>query len=262
MRLYGLFDNVPFVAIFAISVVIAWLSFEGGFWMGLRRNQRQDHEQEVVVRSEVGAILGLVTFILALTFWIATFHFDSVRQAKLNEANAIRTTFLRADLLPEPHRTEIQNLLREYVNVRLDAARSGNLEYAISRSEELQRLLWSQAVAATSKVSSPIFGGYFIQSLNEVIALHSRRLTVGVEFRIPSGIWIVLFVIMSLAILAIGCHAGLTRARRPLVVIAFVVIFSTVMTLIADLDSPRRGALKVSQKALVDLQNMMNAPNH
>jgi hypothetical protein len=105
----------------------------------------------------------------------------------------------------------------------------------------------------------------FIQSLNDVIALHTRRLIVGAEFRIPSAIWIVLYVITSLAILAIGCHAGLTRARRPLVVTAFVLIFSVVITLIADLDNPRSGALKVGQQVMSDLmsdlQSEMSAQN-
>jgi len=261
MQLYGLFDYLPFWAIFLITVAVAWLSFEGGFRIGRRRSMRRDHEEEVVVRSEVAAMLGLVTFILALMFWIAASHFDYVRQARLNEANAIRTVYLRADLLPEPHRTEIRNLLREYVDVRLDAARTGKFDLAILRSEELHNLLWSQAVAASGKVSSPIFGGYFIQSLNDVIALHTRRLIVGTEFRIPSAIWIVLYVITSLAVMAIGCHAGLTGTRRPLVVTAFVLIFSVVITLIADLDNPRRGVLRVSQQALSDLQRAMRAQN-
>jgi len=260
MRLYGLLDVLPFWALFAITVMIAWLSFEGGFRTGRWRGQRQDHEKEVVVRSEVGVMLSLVTFILAITFWIAATHFDAVRQALLSEANAIKATYLRADLLPEPHRTEIRNLLRDYVDVRLEAARTGKIDQAIARSEELHSRIWSQAVAAREKTSSPIFAGYFIQSLNEVIALHTRRLTVGQEFRIPTTIWIVLYVIMTLAVVAIGFHAGLTRARRPLVIAAFVLIFSVVMTVIADLDSPRRGALKVSQQALTDQRRTMNAP--
>jgi hypothetical protein len=135
MQLYGLFDNLPSLAIFAITVAVAWLSFEGGFRIGRRRSMRRYHEEEVVVRSEVAAMLGLVTFILAPMFWIAASHFDSVRQAKLNEANAIRTDYLRADLLPEPYRTEIRNLLREYVDVRLEAARTGKFDLAIPWSE-------------------------------------------------------------------------------------------------------------------------------
>ena len=96
-------------------------------------------EQEVVVRSMVGGMLGLLTFILAFTFWIAATHFDAARQSILSQANAIRTAYLRADLLPEPHRTEIRNLLREYVDIRLEAYRSGNFEPVIPRSRRASR---------------------------------------------------------------------------------------------------------------------------
>ena len=261
MRVYGLFDNIPLWALFVITVVIACLSFEVGFRTGRWRSQRQDHEQEVVVRSEVGAMLGMVTFILAVTFWIASAHFDASRQSLLNQANTIRTAYLRADFLPEPYRTEIRNLLREYVDIRLEANRSGKIDYAIARSEELHKLLWAQAIAVRDKTSSPIFAGYLIQSLNELIALHTRRVTIRNEFRIPDTIWIVVYVIMTLAVFAVGCHAGLTRARRPLVASAFVLIISVVMTLIADLDSPRRGSLRVSVETLVDLRRTMNTTN-
>jgi hypothetical protein len=261
MRLYGLFDDLPLWALLVITAMIASLSFESGFRIGRWRSRRHDHEQEVVVRSEVGAMLGLVTFILAVTFWIATAHFDAARQSLLNQANAIKTAYLRADLLPEPHRTEIRNFLREYVDIRLEAVRSGNINPAIARSEELHDLLWSQAIAAREKASSQILAGYFIQSLNEVISLHTRRMIIREEFRIPDTIWIVVYVIMTLAVLAIGCHAGLTGARRPIVVTAFVLIISVVLTLIADLDSPRRGSLRVSQQAMVNVRRTMNDTN-
>jgi Flp pilus assembly pilin Flp len=262
MQLYGLFDKLPPVLILSATVALAALSFEGGFRVGRWRSRRQNHEQEVAARVEVGVLLGLVSFILAVTFWVATTHFDAVRQAKLSEANAIRTTYLRADLLPEPYSSDARHLLREYVDIRLGAFRTGQFEQAISRSEELHNQLWSLASAAKDKVSSPIFAGYFIQSLNDMIALHTRRVVVGMEFRIPSAILIAIYVIMSLAAASIGCHAGLTGASRPLVSLAFILISSAVILLIADLDNPRRGALKVSQQVMEDLRRTMNTTNH
>src|SRR5262245_41901246 len=128
-------------------------------------------------------------------------------------------------------------------------------------NRRLRGRLWSQAIAAREKASSPIFTGYFIQSLNDLIALHVRRLTIGREFRIPTTIWIVLFVIMPLAAASVGCHGGLTGESRPLVAVAFVLTISVVMTLIADLDTPRKGTLRVSQQALADVRRMMNDTN-
>src|SRR5215470_1095072 len=226
MGLYSLNNGVPMLVLFVTTVVVVSLSYDGGFRAGRWRSRRPDREKEVVVRSLVGTMLGLLTFILAFTFWLAATHFDGARQALLNEANAIRTAYLRADLLPEPQRAEIRNLLREYVDVRLEGARSGKIEEAIARSEELHAQLWSQAIAAREKTSSPILMGYFIQSLNDVIALHARRLVVGREFLIPNTIWIVLLVVLPLASASVGCHGGLTGTSRPLVAVAFVLIVS------------------------------------
>jgi hypothetical protein len=258
MKLYGLIDILPFWGLLIFTGVLILLSYEAGFRAGKRRRQRVGHEPEVVVRSLVVSMSSLLTFLLAFTFWLAATHFDAVRQAKINEANAIRTVYLRADLLPEPSRAEIRDLLRQYVDIRLQAVQTGNFERVIHRSEELQNRLWSLAVAAREKTSSPIFGGYFIQSLNEMIALHTRRLVVGLDYRIPDAIWVVLYLITILAAGSIGCHAGLNGTKRPLVAPAFIFIFSVVMVMIADLDRPSSGMLRVSQQILIDLRRSMD----
>ena len=129
MRLYGLLDDLPLWGLFAAHGGGRLLSFESRF------PGRQVEESPVGTRSRrwwfarmVGAMLGLVTFILAFTFWIAAAHFEPRRQSILNEANAIRTAYLRADLLPEPHRAEIRNLLREYVDIRLEGRSVGEYQ--------------------------------------------------------------------------------------------------------------------------------------
>jgi hypothetical protein len=262
MRLYGLIDAFPLVAVFAITVTLAWLSLEAGFQVGRWRGRRPDHELEAVVRTEVMVMAGLVSFILAFTFWIAASHFDAARQAVLTETNTIRTTFLRADFLPEPYRTEIQNMLRDYVDVRLEAIRTGKHDQATPQFEEFHKQLWSRAVVAREKATSPVFAGQFTQSLNEMIALLTRRTMVRLEFRIPDAIWIMLYVILMIAAGSIGCHAGLTGRRRPLVAISFALIFSVVILFIADLDNPRRGSLMVRKQSLEDLRSIMGDANH
>jgi hypothetical protein len=196
---------------------------------------------------------------VAFTFGVAASHFDARRQALYDEVNAIRTAYMRADLLQEPQRTEIRNLLREYVDVRLEGRRSGKIEEAITRSEELQDQLWSQAVAAKENTLNTAFIGNFIQSLNEVITTHSRRVTTGLEARIPDIIWFVIYAITMLASASIGYHAGLTRSRRAPVAPALILAFSVVILLIADLDRPLSGYLEVDQQAMIDLRNKMNA---
>jgi hypothetical protein len=166
---------------------------------------------------------------------------------------------MRADLLQEPNRAEIRNILREYVDVRLEGVRSGKIEQANARSEELHNQLWLQAATSKAKASTSDSAEQFIQPLNEIVSLHTRRVIVGLEFRIPNIIWIVLYAITALAAASIGYHSGLTGSRRPPVALGVILAFSAVIFLIEDLDRPENGFLEVSQRALADLQMKMNA---
>jgi len=246
--------------LFVVMVIIVLLSFEGGFRVGAWKKRWPKQEQEVVARTMAGAMLGLLALMLAFTFGMAISRFDVRRQALVDETNAIRTTYLRANLLPEPQRAEIRRLLREYVELRLEAHQSRQFERAHELGEEWHARLWSEAIAAEEKTSSPVSAGHFIQSLNEMIGLSTKRIMIGFWFRIPDIIWIVLCVITALAVASIGYHAGLTGTSRSFVVLAFAVVFSAVMVLIVDIDRPPRWMLKASQDAFIDLRNMMAAP--
>jgi hypothetical protein len=114
----------------------------------------KEEEKEAPVGSMVGATLGLLAFMLAFTFGMAENRFEDRRQVVLSEANAIGTAYLRAAMLPEPMRTDSRNLLREYVDVRLEGTRPGKTEQSISKSEELHERLWLEAVAAPEKEPS------------------------------------------------------------------------------------------------------------
>jgi hypothetical protein len=160
-------------------------------------------------------------------------------------------------MLPEPMRTESQKLLREYVDVRLEAVKQpGKLEQALARSEQLHNQLWSQAVAATEKERSPITSIY-VESLNEVIDLHATRI-MALRARVPAVIWIVLYLLGFLSMVLMGYQTGLAKSRRSLAAVALIFGFSLVLYLIADLDRPGQGSLQVSQQSMIDLRKSMN----
>ena len=257
MEAGGLLDPIPLVGLFPITVVVVFLSLEVGYRVARYRRRRSEEEKETTVGAMVGATLGLLAFMLAFTFSLAASRFDDRRQVVLEESNAIGTTYLRAATLPEPIRTDTRNLLREYVDVRLEAARAGNVAEAIPRSEELLNSLWSRAVTATEQDRSPVTA-LFVQSLNDVIDLHSKRVMVAVRSRVPAAIWIVLYSLAILAMAAMGYQEGLTSTRRSVAVLALVLGFSAVLVLIADLDRPGQGMLRVSQQSMVDLQNSIS----
>jgi hypothetical protein len=107
-------------------------------------------------------------------------------------------------------------------------------------------------VAIGDKNPNSIIVGLFVQSLNEVIDLHAKRVQAGLRSRIPGAIWVGLFAVAALSLAAMGYQAGLVGTRRSLAVPAMAIAFSVVIELIADLDRPKEGVLKVSQGALLD----------
>lgn len=253
----GLLDPFPLWTILPITVGLALMSVELGYRFA-RNRQQQAQEEKAQLGSMVGSTLGLLAFMLAFTFGLAGSRFEARRQIVLSEANAIGTTYLRTAIIPEPMRTEARNLLREYVDVRLEGVQQpGKLKQSITKSEELHNRLWSQAVAASEKERSPMTS-LFVQSLNQVIDLHASRIMAGLQSRVPAVIWIVLYLLGFLAMVLLGYQAGLANSKRSLAVVALISGFSLVLVLIADLDRPGQGMLQVSQQAMIDLRRSMN----
>lgn len=259
MEFRGLLDFLPLWGLFAATVAVVFLAVECGYRVGKFRRQGSEPEKESPVGAMVGATLGLLAFMLAFTFGLAASRFDDRRQIVVEEANAIGTCYLRAEMLAEPQRSEIRKQLHDYVDVRLEAIDVEKLQQAIAKSSELHNQLWSLAVAVAQQDTHSIVTGLFIESLNEVIDLHSKRLMVAVRNRIPGTIWLTLYLVAVLAMAEIGYHEGLTSTRRSLAAPALVLTFSMVMSLIADLDRPQEGLLRVSQQAMLDLQNSFNS---
>jgi hypothetical protein len=255
MGMQGPLDFMPLWALLLGVFVLVLLAVEGGYRLG-KAARRADESRDSPLGEMIAATLGLLAFLLAFTFSLAASRYDSRRQLLLDEANAIGTTWLRAGLLPEGG-DEIRALLRQYTDIRLQAPRSRRLQDSIRRSEELQTLLWERAAPIARRNENPVMVGLFIQSLNELIDLHAKRLTASVRSRIPLSIWGALYSVTVLSFAALGYHAGLVRARRSLAIVPVAFTFAVVIGLIADLDRPQEGTLTVGQEPLIELRKSM-----
>jgi hypothetical protein len=244
--------------VFLVLFVIFAVALEIGFRLAAIRNANEDpdlHEQAVGVRDGVVVLLSLL---LGFTLAMALPRFDQRKELIVDEANAIGTTDLRAQMLPEPARTVSLELLREYVGARIDFSEHGadpeKLRGAIERTHQIQASLWQLAVDVAAKNPSPITATY-IASLNEMIDLDSKR-TAAIENRVPVPIWIMLFLMGLLACLSFGFSL---RRRFILSMVVAPLMISIVMALIADLDTPARGFIRVSQESMHRLQSDVNS---
>jgi hypothetical protein len=252
-------EDLPLWGLLLVAAMLLGLALEIGYRSGRWRHAQAPGEKEQPVGAMVASILGLLALVLAFTFSLAASRFDARRQTLLAEANAIGTTYLRSRLLPEPQRSEIARLLREYVEVRIRAINEGNLDEALARSEVLHELIWLQTTGVAEKDTASIITGVFIQSLNDLIDLHAERVQVGLRSRIPLVIWAGLFGLAMLSMAAVGYQSGICATSRSPAMPGLVLAFAIVLAIIADLDRPREGFLQVSQQAMVDLQKSMEA---
>lgn len=253
-------EMTPLWAMYGISTLFVIASIYGGVCLGRARGRGEGEEEAPAMGAVVGATLGLLAFMLAFTFGLAASRFDTRKELLLDEVNAIETTYLRAGLLPAPHCAEVRKLLVRYVDVRASVLRQpGNLQAAIRESDDLLGRIWPHAEAlANEELKNADIVSLFVDSLNEMIDLHAKRITVA-AYRIPPVIWLALLAVTVLSMMSVGYEFGQSGKANWQIALMLSLTFSAVILLIADLDRPGSGAVKVNQQPMIDLQARLRA---
>ncbi len=243
--------DYPLLLVFVVVPVLYGFA-EIGYRIGKRRGggEEKTHEQFAVTRDQAGVLLSLL---LGFTLALAMARYDQRRHEVVQEADAVSTARLRAELLPEPYRSESLRLFKDYVEVRLEFANVGFDEDGLLRvhekSSKLQRQLWNQADAAAQASPTPITGVY-LQSLNESFDAADRRVA-SLEDRIPRTVWIMLAVLSMFTSLMAGLSVR-KRSIPPMLLPSMM--FAIVALLIADLDTPGKGLIRVDVRPIARLQ--------
>jgi hypothetical protein len=252
---------------FLICLVFMGLSLvaeESGFRAKWRMGSDSDSIEKTDIALILGAVLTLLSLLLGFTYAMSEGRYETRRQLVVEEANAIGTTYLRAKALPEPRSSEIQKLLRQYTALRGEIAAMADgtpekIREVDTRSKQLHSLLWEQAAALARESPNPIIS-IFLQTLNEMIDLHSKRLA-AFRNRVPFSIYLVLFVVSIITLWLVGYYFGKRRQRARTLTTMVVLLVALVMWLIMDLDQPTRGTIKASQQSLIELhQDLSETP--
>ena len=229
---------------------------EVGYQLGKHAQTRQDKAATSALGPMVGGLLGMLGFALAFIFSMASSHHDLRKQNVLKEANSIGTAYLRADLIDEQYETKVKSMLRNYVDIRLEAVSAEDIAPAIAKSIEIHGLLWEQVSAAALEAPNHNTS-LMIQAANDIIDMHEKRVAGALYSRIPRSVWIALIGITVLTMLAMGAQVGLTGKRRLVAMIPLIMAFAVLATLVIDLNRPQSGLIKVGQQSMIDLQRSM-----
>ena len=204
----------------------------------------------------------MMAFVIAFTFGSANTRFDARKAALLDDVTAIQTAYLRANLIPEPQRTTVRSLLRDYVQARAGIVyaygQPETLRLVQQRAKASQELMWSHVEALAEQQGETKAYVLFTRSLNDVFNLHTKRVVLGAYYRIPPAMWLALIFASGVAMFAVGFQFGIGGNQRiHAAQLALAITFALVMVLAFDLDRAGEGLVTVNQQPMIDLYQSM-----
>jgi hypothetical protein len=238
--------------VFVGSFLGLWLSVRIGLAAARRRRLRDEAVRQdfSVVQAATLTLLGLI---IGFSFSMAINRYDQRKNYEEAEANAIGTEYLRADLLPAVEAAKVRTLLRGYLDQRilfyttLDGQRLRTID---ADTAKLQADLWSAVQVPATAHPTPIVA-LAVAGMNDV--LNSQGYTQAAWWnRIPLAAWGLMGAIAICCCLMTG-YSEHTAKKEPILRLMLPLVVSISFLLIADIDSPRGGVIRVSPQNLVSL---------
>jgi len=241
-------DYPPLV--FVVAIVTQWLCA----WLGaavLGRHATAENEAREDFKMVLAASLTLLGLIIGFSFSMAVSRYDLRKSYEEEEANAIGTAYVRADLLPPADAARLRALLSQYLGQRIEFYNTRDREHLQlnAQTTQTQRELWSVVQGAANAQPSALTA-LAAAGMNDV--LNAQGYTQAAWWnRIPRAAWALMVLIAMLCNMMLGYAAGRLKVRTVLAILPLVV--SVAFFLIADIDSPRSGVIHVTPQNLLSL---------
>jgi hypothetical protein len=205
------------------------------------------------------ASLALLGLLLAFAFGMSISRHDDRRLMVIHDSNAIGDFYTCATLLNEPVRTRLQNVIRDYTALRLNAGRTvtdqAALEKVLTRSQQLQEqmtALVGEALREGTPIAVPL-----TNTLNQLTSIHAERVG-AIENRLPVTIPLLLYVSALVATMLVGREQGFENNIEIPATLSFILLVSLAVYVTLDLNQPQRGLVTVSQAPIERVLSSMN----
>jgi hypothetical protein len=239
--------------------VLSFLSLSLSEWVGksFKRLQPLDGEAHEGFSIVQGATLTLLALLIGFSFSMATGRYDQRKNYEEAEANAIGTEYVRVGILPAIDPAKVRGLLLNYLDQRVlfyDTRNREKLSQINIQTDKLQTEMWAAVEAAAIAQPGPV-AALVAAGMNDV--LNSQSYTQAALWnRIPGAAWALMVAISVCANVMVGFSA---RAVNPLLRMVFPLVVSIALLLIADIDCPRGGLIRVIPQNLISLSQSLHA---
>jgi hypothetical protein len=244
--------------LFLVSLALLWTAA----WLGVNRFKRirsqvaAQHEDFRVIQ---GATLTLLGLIIAFTFSMAVGRYDQRKNYEADEANAIGTEYVRADLLPAADAAKVKALLIAYLDQRIlfyMTRWADDLAMVNERTTKLRGELWAAVLGPTSVQRNPV-SAIVVSGMNDVF---NRQGYTQASWwnRIPVSAWALMAAIALCSVALVGIGAREAKGLSG-ILLTLPIVISIAFFLIADLDCPRGGIIRLSPQNLQVLAQSLRA---
>lgn len=239
-------------------LVAMLLVIEAGYRFGKAHEREESPTAKAHVNAIQASLLGILALLLGFTFSSALQRYDSRSEALVAETNAIGTAWLRTALLPDSHRAQAREALRDYVDLRVVANASTMDNYkglAAMRAQtaRMQARVWDVATRAATAHPDPVTTGLHVEAVNAMLDAYVRR-NAALDRRVPEVVLFLLVGTFLMAGVVVGFATGVAGHRPSLASHVMVALIAVLVFIILDLDRPRRGLVQVDHGTLLELR--------
>lgn len=225
-----------------------------------RRRARRNPSPDDDDKSEfaLGAVLGLLALLIGFTFSLALARYENRRELVVSEANAMGTTWLRFDLLEPAQRDRARDLMKQYAAARLAyglANDTADVALANQQADDIQGRLWAEIATDVTPLRTTALAPLLLGPANDMIDIAGER-TAAAAAHVPGRLFATLALYCFVAAGLTGYLRGRYRTATTLVFLLVVLALG----LVADLDMPTRGLVRVPQEPLAAFLRSTDAP--
>lgn len=207
-------------------------------------------------------VFGLLGLLIAFTFTGAESRLEYRRQLITSAANTISTAYSRIDLLTPDVQPQMRKLFKDYTLLRGKIYQGQETIVAenqlLQASNSLQKQIWQLAIVECHKSDTRTCDMLLLPALSDVFSVATLR-QAALQNHPPLIIYILLVVIGLFGAILVGYTLPVSKSRNLLYMLTYALTISILITLIADMEFPRSGFIRVdsTDQIMIDLGNSM-----